>query len=274
MRSVTAALWCAALSLLTVGFSESAMTHVELEAMARESLSALAQAGKDSQECKDLATEAAKTVVAQAEENQEMLDNLPDGSACAALVTPEGNPVIKEARDDLTKANNKLRENKKALSKAGTAPVKHGKMAFDSVTPGNCNPFFGKNYRSAKAQYRSAQQAVMNVQAEIKDFTKAHKTAIEDGEKQMHKCLCSAKRNRDKIWADFARNMDEQAVELKKAKMMLCVLSGKMSDSVECNPKLEPLKKKALIPAAEKVVCKKKTEAELFADLVESAVEA
>merc|ERR1712167_141375 len=168
----------------------------------------LLQETRSDNACKKLATSTINEITRSINTNQKMLNRLYTGHKCHT----EG-----------VKAQNAA----KKYNKTRNAQVDFGRYTFSSLRENSCGAFYREgNYRRAKTNYKNAKNAQTRAHGAHKQATKAHKDAVAAAKRQQKNCRCRVKKQHSKSWGTANKNNGANAKAWKKAKHMLCVLSG------------------------------------------------
>merc|ERR1712167_272012 len=188
---------------------EDAQIHAE----AVEELRLLQETRSDNA-CKKLAT---STI------NQKMLNRLYTGHKCHT----EGVKAQNAAKKRKDTATRNYSNAKKKYNKTRNAQVDFGRYTFSSLRENSCGAFYREgNYRRAKTNYKNAKNAQTRAHGAHKQATKAHKDAVAAAKRQQKNYRCRVKKQHSKSWGTANKNNGANAKAWKKAKHMLCVLSG------------------------------------------------
>jgi len=178
---------------------------------------------RSSSACKSLATGTMSEINSSINTNQKMLNRLYTGSRCHL----EGTKAEKAALNRKNAADKKLRDANSRFTAAGNAKVDFGRYSFSSLRENSCGAFYREgNYRRAKSNYNTRKRQRSQAQGAARNAAKAYTDAKAAAKRAQKRCRCRVQTEHRKNWSTANRNNGKNAKAWKKAKHMLCVLSG------------------------------------------------
>jgi hypothetical protein len=180
--------------------------------------------GKNDKDCRELADDTEDSVKGAVKAQQTTLEKLDKGQNCPAT----GMALVNKAKADLDKATAAKKTKTDAYNKAKKTPLDFGKMAYDSLTEGNCGTFFNSQvWLNAKAKVKAARAAKQKAEGAFTQAQKAHADAVEAQKEAERQCYCDVK-------ALHKKTLDQMNVDVKKANEkawtkaahIRCVLDG------------------------------------------------
>jgi hypothetical protein len=203
--------------------------------------------------CKALADSDIKVVKDEVDTYQKVVDALSDGSECAA----KGQGEVTRTKKALDAANSEKSSADSALASAQNANVDFPVYKYNSLKEGQCNgQFFSSSaYTTAEKRVNDAQARANEAKIAAEAALKAYNHAVKEAARLKQECLCTARDEYKKTWADVNKGVADNDAAWNKAHNILCVLDGKAKS---CKVPATPVVKdnKPLIADAKNADCK------------------
>lgn len=225
--------------------------NAKAAADAKNTVQQMLETGSDSSACKDLAGSILTEVEDNIKSQEELLSNMPDGSACKS----EGQGVVDAAQAAIDSAQTMKSSADAAAATAASAPVDFGTYSLSSISTTSCTQFESDPvYTAAVATSQQAQNAATTAAAELTAAQNELTSAQDAQAKAIKTCECAAFTAYDTAYKQANTRSDEDLSAWKKGKHMQCVLAG--TDASACDVGSPPeVTKRTLAAGVDQSAC-------------------
>lgn len=203
---------------------------------AHATVTELLASGRSDKDCRDLVKVAKEEVKTLVKTCQDTINKLPRGDHCMDL----GGALVRQATTEKTKADKNYATCSTELTNSMNAKVEFGSRTWSSLTVGKCDTFYSHgNYVTAKARFTAATSAKHRASGAASQAKKALETAKASHEKEVHDCLCKAKKDHAKVYAAGVANHKANEAAWNKAHEIECVLDNKAKCTFAATPRCQ-----------------------------------
>lgn len=209
---------------------------------AQSTIDAMQARGAKQNDCRSLADSLCKEVKDAANRSQKTLNMLSRGSKCKT----RGVKQVNAATQRFTYTTRQLRWAKTSLQQTKTTTISVKAQTYSTLNEGQCGWIFGERYSIVKTRVNKWRTRVQMLTGEVKEAKAALELAVKTHKREAQECRCSTKKARDTQWATATKANNARAGDIKKCKMMQCILAGTPIHKKKCHGTVPKLKNKVL----------------------------